>query len=231
MLKQMTAPLLLLFLFFSVPVFAFDINEAPHYVNVDVLSPALLPPPPTEDSSAWKKQIAGVVKAQQHVSASDRTAMKAEQHITLETITASMGPDFTAAHFPKTFALLQHVFTDTAIITEKAKTYWGTRRPYVAAPKQVKLLVDPVKNNAFPSGHTSLSWVEAEVIGLLYPNKRGDLRALADAIAMHRIEAGVHYPGDVEGGRRLGAIILGALLADEDFESDLVEAKEEIDGK
>jgi hypothetical protein len=40
-------------------------------------------------------------------------------------------------------------------------------------------------------------------LGLLFPEKLEALRERAQAIALHRIEAGVHYPVDVEGGQNL----------------------------
>jgi acid phosphatase (class A) len=57
-----------------------------------------------------------------------------------------------------------------------------------------------------------------------------DLRARADVIAQHRIEAGVHYPNDVEGGRLLAMLIVGALSENEDFQDDVENAKKEMAG-
>lgn len=81
---------------------------------------------------------------------------------------------------------------------------------------------------AYPSGHTSSSRVAAEVLGLLFPDRLAALRAKADSIAAHRIQAGVHYPVDIESGRLLAMLVLGALLKSDAFQSDLAAAREEM---
>jgi acid phosphatase (class A) len=139
-----------------------------------------------------------------------------------------MGADFTSEKFPKTFALLNHVYTDTLLITEADKKYWHTRRPYLT-DHQVKLLIDPIDSSpAYPSGHTSSGRVMAEVLGMVVPEKLSALRDRAEMIAQDRIAAGVHYPSDIGAGRMLAMLIVGALLQNHDFQNDLAAAREEI---
>lgn len=198
------------------------------YVNPAELPPQLLPPPPAEHSAAWKKNVQGVLAAQKLLHKSDLPAIRDEQHLRLSLMTQVIGPDFTAEKYPHSFALLNHVFRDSEIITGADKQFWHTRRPYLT-DKHVKLYVDRIDDNpAFPSGHTSASRVVAEVLGMLYPDRLADLRAKADSIAYHRMQAGVHYPGDVEGGRLLAMMIIGALEKSDDFQSDLADAQAEI---
>jgi acid phosphatase (class A) len=70
--------------------------------------------------------------------------------------------------------------------------------------------------------------VLAEVLGLLFPDRLPALRARAEDIARHRVEAGVHYPVDLDGGRLLAMLELGALTASRGFQDDLKSAREEI---
>lgn len=197
------------------------------YISPDTLPPTLLSPPPVEHSSAWREQIQQVVVAQQHINAHDLDALRQEQHVRLELMTDIVGQNFTREHRPKTFALLDKVLKDSSLITEADKQFWHTRRPYLADPR-VHLLVDPINSSpAYPSGHTAEARVIAEVLGLIDPNYLEILRAQADAIAQHRVEAGVHYPNDLVGGRMLAMLIVGALLADDDFQSDLAAARGE----
>jgi acid phosphatase (class A) len=207
-----------------IPLFA---AEA-HYVASAELPPQLLPPPPSEGSAGWKKNIEGVLAAQKHVGKGDLAAMRDEQHVRLGLMTDVVGPDFTREKFPRAYLLLDRVFEDSENIAHADKQFWHTRRPYLT-DKHVRLLIDRIDQSpAYPSGHTSFSRVVAEVLGLLYPDRLADLRARADAIAYHRIEAGVHYPGDVEGGRLLAMLVVGALMKNDDFQSDLAAAREEI---
>ena len=199
-----------------------------NYVQAQFLPPQLLPPPPAEGSAAWRSQIALVIQAQHKISLDDLAAMRAEQNLRVETITDTLGPSFNRQHLPKTFALLDRVMQDTGTISEADKKFWHTRRPYLTNAR-VKLYVDPIDASpAYPSGHTSGPRVLAEVLGMLEPEQLAALRARADAIARHRVEAGVHYPVDLEGGRLLAMLVIGALTANADFQDDLQAAREEM---
>ena len=198
------------------------------YVAPSQLPPSFLLPPPAENTAAWKHEIEAVRAAQKHISPSDLADLREEQHVRLELITPVMGADFNRERLPQTFALLDNVLADTVAVTHADKRFWHTRRPYLTDP-HVKLLVDPLDNNpAYPSGHTSESRVLAEVLGMLAPDRLESLRARADSIAWHRVQAGVHYPNDLTGGRMLAMLMVGALSANSDFQDDLAAARDEM---
>jgi len=211
------------------PASAAFLNPDPVWVYVDpeTLPATLLPPPPVENSPANRAQIRAVVAAQKHVSQSDLMAMRDEQHIRLELMTKILGPDFTRDQRPKAFALLDRVWGDTRLVTDQDKNFWHTRRPYLV-DRYVKLRIDPIDNSpAYPSGHTCASRVVAEILGMIEPTRLADLRVQADAIAWHRVEAGVHYPVDLDGGRMLAMQIIGALMQNDAFLDDLADAQAE----
>jgi len=198
------------------------------YLTATSLPPELLPPPPAEGSSEWKQNIEAVLEAQQHLLPADLSATRDDQKVRIEILTSALGSDFTASRLPTTFHLLENVFNDTLGVTDVAKDYWHMRRSYLA-DRRVDLKIDPLHNSpSYPSGHTSSSRVLAEVLGLLLPEKRSVLRARADAIARHRLEAGMHYPSDLEGGRLLAMLIVGALTQDQKFQEDLTAARQEL---
>jgi hypothetical protein len=202
---------------------------APTYIAPATLPPELLPPPPPEGSPEWQEELATIVADQGHApDLNEMAAMRAEQHVKVELLTDGLGPHFTRRDLPKTFALLDHVLTDATLVTAAAKKYWNTRRPYVADP-HVKLLIDPPEDPlSYPSGHACVSRVLAEVLGLLVPQKRDDLRARAEEIAERRVEEGVHFSFDLEGGRLLAMLITGALMRSDAFRQDLAAAHEEM---
>ena len=57
---------------------------------------------------------------------------------------------------------------------------------------------------SFPSGHTSLSFATAAVLGQEYPGFRIPLYATASVIGFSRIYLGRHYPSDALAGAFLG---------------------------
>jgi acid phosphatase (class A) len=197
------------------------------YVAPDSLPPTLLPPPPKPNSPELQREIEVVLKAQKDASPFDKSAAKDEQHVRLELMTQVLGDDFTRDAKPKTFALLDRVMTDTKTLTENDKNFWHTKRPYLV-DQRVKLGVDPLDNSpAYPSGHTCFARVVAEVLGMIYPDHLADLRSRADAIAWHRVQAGVHYLGDLDGGKLLAMQIIGSLVQNDKFQSDLKDARQE----
>ncbi len=197
------------------------------YLDPSVVAPEMLPAPPAERTSAWNEQVKAVMAAQTSVRADDLTAMRNEQHMRPELMTGLLGGGFTRANLPQTFNLLDRVLADAACINNNAKIYWHTRRPFVADPR-VKLMVAPVTSNAYPSGHTNGARVLAEVLGMLLPEKREVLRAQADVIAWHRVQAGVHYPNDLTGGNIEAMLTVGALLTQPGFQQDLAKARAEL---
>lgn len=197
------------------------------YVEPSTLPPTLLPAPPDPTSIEGRRQMQVIRDAQKHLTKADRAAAFDEQHIRLELMTQMLGSDFTHTQKPKTFALLDHVMADVRTISENDKNFWHTKRPYLV-DKRVKLLVDPLDSSpAYPSGHTCFARVIAEVLGLIYPNRIGELRNRADDIAWHRVQAGVHYPGDLDGGRALAMLIMGSLMQSDAFLDGVEDAKEE----
>ena len=197
------------------------------WIEPQSLLPQLLPSPPAEGGEAWKAQIELVVAAQSSLSPAVISAIRNEQKFRVGLMTDTLGPSFDPERLPKTCALLDRVERTSEEVVDAAKKYWHTRRPYLADPR-VKLLVDSTTSDAYPSGHTSEARALAEVLGLLFPDRLPALRARAEDIARHRVEAGVHYPVDLEGGRLLAMLMVGALTTNSGFQADLSAARREI---
>ena len=56
---------------------------------------------------------------------------------------------------------------------------------------------------SYPSGHTCQAYYLAYVLSDKYPHLRNDFINLAEAVAQSRVDRGVHYPSDLDGGREL----------------------------
>lgn len=79
-------------------------------------------------------------------------------------------------------------------------------RPY-SVNKTIKLLVAPLKDYSFPSGHTAASF--ASVSALYFAGRKrmaGGALILSVLIAFSRLYLYVHYPTDVLGGLIIGLL-------------------------
>lgn len=56
---------------------------------------------------------------------------------------------------------------------------------------------------SYPSGHTCQAYYLAHTLGEKFPALQEDLLDLAEAVAQSRVDRGVHYPSDLDGGREL----------------------------
>lgn len=188
---------------------------------------ALIPAYPFDDKTIEASDLAAVLKAQAARTPDQIAEAKLDQHFTIDLVTKVIGPDFTAAKYPATFALVNNTQNDVYIITGFLKDHYKRLRPYAAHPDQVKALFT-AKSFSYPSGHASGSEGIADVLGLIFPDKKQALLDRALAIAQSRVIAGVHNPSDIEQGKELADKILALLQANPAFQKDLAAAQTEV---
>ena len=186
-----------------------------------------IPANPVSGSQADRDDLAGVLKLQATRTPQDVAEAMDDEHFRLGMVTKALGTDFTKDHYPKAFALLKGAMEDESFLNWTLKKRYGRLRPYQAHPGEVKELFT-VDESSYPSGHSSGSHVMATVLAKLFPDKKEALEARAEAVGRSRIVAGVHYPSDVEEGRKLADALTDALFANAAFQKDLADAMVEV---
>jgi undecaprenyl-diphosphatase len=88
--------------------------------------------------------------------------------------------------------------------------FWQRPRPFVAHPHETILLVSPSPEPSFPSDHAVAAFAIAFAVALIGKRMGAVFLAGASVIAVTRVIAGLHYPGDVLGGAAIG--FLAAVL-------------------
>jgi hypothetical protein len=102
----------------------------------------------------------------------------------------------------KSFGLTEEQKT----IINKIKEGVKRKRPYIKESKVNKLV--ECEGYSYPSKTTTECYMMAEGLSECYPHLREGLYALANKMANTRIQAGVHYPTDVEAAKSISKALL-----------------------
>jgi hypothetical protein len=212
----------------SVPVAKADAQPSSKYYLA--LTPeqerALIPPAPAKGSTQDQADLAGVLQAQATRTPAQEAEARRDETFKITLVTSALGPDVTAAKDPVLFALLNKSEKQIEAVTAYLKDYYQRNRPYVDHPEVKNLF--PAKNPSYPSGHASSAETQADLLTLLFPAQQAALHARALAIAQSRVDAGVHYPSDIQEGMALGDKVAALLEDNPAFQKDLAAARAEV---
>jgi len=89
------------------------------------------------------------------------------------------------------------------MVVQVLKRQVERRRPYLALAES-RLIVPPLYDYSFPSGHTTASFATATVLAAHWPALLWPCMALAALVGLSRTYLGHHYPSDVVAGALIG---------------------------
>ncbi|NMC23910.1 MAG: phosphatase PAP2 family protein [Serratia sp.] len=186
-----------------------------------------LPAPPADDSAQTKAELKELLEIQATRTPEQEKAAVADAEENVWRFADVMGPDFTAAKLPKTAALFDRVIATEDVVDDHAKKAFNRPRPYML-DEQIHPLLKKSKSGSWPSGHSTVGYLMATVLGDLVPEKRNALFARASVYAENRLVAGFHYRSDTV-MRRTGAALIAQKMAEQpDFQAEFDAAKTEL---
>ena len=196
---------------------------------------ALIPPPPTPGSAALAhdKEVAKNTFA---LRDTPRFALAASDFdlklpALIEHFSCALDARITKENAPYLYNLLSRSFSDLALSTYSAKTYYKRKRPFqdnkepIAVPEFKSVLE---KDASYPSGHSAIGWGFALILSEIEPHRDGELIARGRAYTESRMVANHHWYSDVVWGRFMDAATVARLHTDPTFFADLEAAKEEF---
>jgi acid phosphatase (class A) len=127
---------------------------------------------------------------------------------------------------PKTTILLPKVIQDATFYVFTFKYMFSRPRPYQLQPTLHNL--QTLGHASYPSGHSSMSWVNAYVVEEFSAALKDKFYANAAQLEYSREVLGVHYPSDGEAGRLWAREFVNRLFESPEFIKDFKAAQNEI---
>lgn len=194
-----------------------------YYVSPSFFAAVSFPLPPSKDSMEQQADLAGVLAWQNKRTESDcaralRTAK--EEYDAYWGDTGPFGPEV-PAEFREFF---DRVASDFERALDVMKGRFRRPRPFVNNP-EVEPCLKRKTSFSYPSGHASAARVTAAVLADIVPERRDEFFGKADGIARDRVVAGLHYPADIEAGKRFGDIFHDELMRSDEYRGEVEKLK------
>jgi acid phosphatase (class A) len=201
--------------------------SAKAYFDQKTILPNLIDRPLKVGSEEWLDDVKTIINLQKNYDSKDIDQALNEINLKPEMMVEFVDLKLTRVGYPHLYKLMDNLVDTSSSISNNAKDYWHTKRPYLM-DKRIKALIPAHHNPSYPSGHTTQSYVLANILGMLIPENMQKFQDRASIIAGHRILVGMHYPHDIKGGRQLSFLIVGGLLENSEFRKDFEMAKKEL---
>ena len=203
-------------------------GESPYLTRKQLDIIPYLPAPVANGSAEDKAQQMLVLEAQQAATPERIALANRDADETVYAMFSSvLGPNFKPENLPVFTAMFTRIGETEDAVVDPVKAYFGRIRPFMNNP-DIKPLVKPSKSGSYPSGHTSRSTMMAVVLSSMLPEKRAALFERANDYAQSRVIGGMHYPNDLEAGRRAGTAMAATLMASPTFNTDYEAARAEL---
>lgn len=228
MRKLVLIPLVLAYLA-AVPAMA--LSDKPYITAEDVDFPALLPPPPPENSNLGKLDLDALLALQKGITPEKMAQIQAdtEQNV-FQVAGPVLGPKFTKANFPVAGAFFDKVIKDAGVGVGPIKRKYMKKRPfqYSAEVHTPENIAKASAGPTYPSGHSTTGAEVALILGLMIPEKREALFQRGWEYGINRVTSGAAYPSDFEGAHITATLAVNQMMKNPEFRADFDTVKTEV---
>jgi acid phosphatase (class A) len=176
----------------------------------------ILAQPPKIDSKAQRKDIAEVLRQQSIRTSTTCEESKKYEKVDFKTL---FSDTLDEKEFKKWNPYFAELNEQARSVMHKAKHLFKRERPYVVEQRVVPCFEMPKNSYSYPSGHSFTAHFDSLILDYIFHDQKFKTRA--EEIAMSRVKAGVHFPSDIEAGKKLAEIVFKKLKEDHDFKSDI----------
>ncbi len=187
----------------------------------------LVPDPPVPGTPAGRADLDAVIAAQTARTSASITQAQADRKRSIKAFSGVIGGSFSSSQFPLTTELLDDAVDDARGIMGQSKAIWRRERPFKLDRSIMPCVKEP-ETASYPSSHATSGYVMALLLAEMLPEKAGAIRSRADEFANGRLVCGVHFPTDINAGRRAAEAIVVRLKADQQFSKDYSAARSEF---
>jgi acid phosphatase (class A) len=210
---------------------AMAISDKPYIAATDVDFPALLPPPPKEDSAEGKRDLQTLLDLQKNMTPERMAAIQRDLDQSVYTVAGSvLGPKFTKENFPMAGEFFAKVVKDAGVGVGPIKQKYKKLRPFqyskdIKTPENIaKIAGGPT----YPSGHSSTGALVPILLGMMVPEKREALYERGWEYGVNRMTSGAAYPSDFEGGHIAATLAVHEMMKNPAFRADFDAVKAEV---
>jgi acid phosphatase (class A) len=187
----------------------------------------LLPAPPADGSAMQKSELAELHNIQANrtpamVAAAEADAGEKDMFI----FRTTLGPAFSPGALPMTTTLSADIAANEPAVLKPAKQFFDRDRPFVADPTLHN--VCPADSASYPSSHSTMAYLQADVLAAMVPEMRNAIFARAANYTYNRLVCGVHYPSDVQAGKMVADAMIGPMMRNPTFQAEFVRAQTEL---
>ena len=194
---------------------------------------ALLEPPPVPDEKASEEEIKRLLKLQDSRTQTEILQARADANeLDIFIFKSLLGSAFNDSNPSLTdvLRLSQNVCEDANAVLTVQNAKYMRLRPFLEN-SNIHIQVDPAPlktSYSYPSGHATISYLEALVLADILPDDRAALLKRAEEFGRERNLLGVHYFSDVEAGQKVAIAIHDELVKLSAYRRDLQRARTQM---
>ena len=209
----------------AAPVPAYDAAGAvpraakAYYLSSDQVATDNFQSPPAAGSAEAQADLATVLQWQKNRTPAQCAAAKAQSGLSYDAFFGAVSP-FPSPLPSAAAAFFKRVISDSGAADGYLKDLYQRPRPF-QQNSSVNPCLGKVGGYSYPSGHATASHLLGRILADLAPQQASTFMAYADQAALNRVIGGVHFPSDIEAGKRLADSVYAKMQQNPAFAADM----------